>query len=636
MTNTTVLSMTDLERVINNSATDDPYRKFLLVHFARKILDGDCPDLHQNSEISKTTLEELCATVAREAAARNGRKIEQRDQGIKPVGFLGFGSVPQSTSLFSSSVNNNKPQGSLFASPPTKTQNPWDHDFNKLPQQSSGLFSLANVNAANSFGSHTNNNGRHGLQGDDLNRQSLSSNAGLFDNSTSISNTAQASGLFGNLKSGQTSGGGLFDNSPKYTGGLFSNVNNRPTSGLFGPVQRSCFSSGTSGGIFGNASGVNTGSGLFGSTSNHASSGGIFGNNSTSPQPGGLFGSANVNNNPSRSLFGTSSTTSHGGLFGSNNQPTGSLFGNSSNKPSSGGLFGNINVYSRPSGGLFGNTISGGMTGGSLFGHTGANNAGSLFGSNLINSAVPQSITHINVYGQGINRHPITTVHNQVVEIPFTTNITSLVPIEEKDPIGANVSSYQSISYQPGYVRFSPEELRYADYAGGVSAIPYGQFLTGQALSAAAQDSALWKPRVEDVYGQGSTVQQRPLEHQDMVNIRDLAQSINDLSARVGEMSEVLAKMEADDSQSKTSRLNKDTQESINIQEIKSTETLSLDGSKAGATPMTATAPASGMSTPEIILTPTTSRAESTDTIAAISAASSIPIFQFPVRHQDD
>jgi len=643
MTDTTALSMNDLECVICSSATDDPYRQFLLAHFARKIFNGDYSDLHESGQLANTTLAELCAAVAKEAAAQSGKKIEQKEQSNNPVLSMGFSILPQSTLTFSSSMNNNKPQGNLFASSSTSTQNPWDHDFDKSPPQSSGLFSLANVNAANSYGSDTNNNGQQSLPRNDSTRQSAPRYTGLFGHATPTSNTTKSGELFGNLKSSQTPGGSLFDNLPDYSGGLFGNVNNRPSSSLFGPQQQSCFSSSTGGGLFGNTSSVNPGSGLFGNISSQSSNGGIFGNNPGSTQSGGLFGNTTTNNTSSRSLFDTGvSSTTHGGLFGSNTRPTGSLFGNSSGQPSTGGLFGSSNVGSQPSGGLFGNAAGNATSGGSFLGHISANNAGSLFGSTPVGACVPQSVTYINACGHGINRHPITTIRNNPVEVPFTTHV-NMVPIQEKGPPGESVSNYQSISYQPGYVHFSPEELRYADYTGGVVAMPYNRFLACQAMSVTAQQGGLWKPRTEEVYQQGSPVQHQSPQHQDMVNMKDLAQLINELSARVDEIGEALGKMKADESQSKIkteeskiSRIDPKTQESANTQDIESTEQASLDRIDAALIAMTATAPVTGMSTPEMVLTPNTSRAQSTDPVLATSAATSIPIFKFPPRSQNN
>ena len=168
------------------------------------------------------------------------------------------------------------------------------------------------------------------------------------------------------------------------TSNPFSFGNNSSNKGLFGGgtiVGNNNTSTTT--GIFGTSS--TTSGGIFGSN-NNTNTGGIFGSNNNT-QGGGLFGNNNnqggslfLNNNQGSSLFGNNNTQSSG-LFGNQNSgnsifgnnKSGGLFGNNTNQTNS--LFGNNNTQS---GGLFGNNNT---QGSSIFGNNNTQGS-SIFGNN--------------------------------------------------------------------------------------------------------------------------------------------------------------------------------------------------------------------------------------------------------------
>jgi len=130
-----------------------------------------------------------------------------------------------------------------------------------------------------------------------------------------------------------------------------------------------------SSGMFGSTN-TSTGGGLFGNSTSTGSS--IFGSSGTSS--GGLFGSSG---NTSSGFGGFGSSTTSGGLFGSKPATTsGGLFGSSSTN-TSGGLFGSTN---NSGGGLFGSSSSTTNTGGGLFGSN-TSSGGGLFGSSNTNKS---------------------------------------------------------------------------------------------------------------------------------------------------------------------------------------------------------------------------------------------------------
>ncbi|KAI9049105.1 hypothetical protein LZ554_006953 [Drepanopeziza brunnea f. sp. 'monogermtubi'] len=189
---------------------------------------------------------------------------------------------------------------------------------------------------------------------------------------------------------------------------------------------------------------TNTGGGLFGSggtgTTGAFGSGGGFGsttNNTFGAKPGGFGAPASTGG-----LFGASNTATAGGSgfggFGGNNSTT-TAFGGGNN--SGGGLF----AQNKPA---FGATQApsnpfGGAATSSPFGGGAATGA---FGA-------PQS-TALTTAGAG--------------ECQGTGN-TQFQPFVEKEPNSSTnqQNAFQSICFQPPYQKFSPEELRLADYAQG-------------------------------------------------------------------------------------------------------------------------------------------------------------------------
>jgi nuclear pore complex protein Nup98-Nup96 len=125
------------------------------------------------------------------------------------------------------------------------------------------------------------------------------------------------------------------------------------------------------GGLFGNTGTSTTTGGLFGSqpAQQPAAGGGLFGatNNQQQQQTGGLFG-----NKPASTggLFGSLGGSTGGGLFGNNNQ---------TQQPAAGGLFGASNQ--QQGGGLFGSKPAATGLGSSLFGQSGQQQGSSLFGN---------------------------------------------------------------------------------------------------------------------------------------------------------------------------------------------------------------------------------------------------------------
>ncbi|KAH9216461.1 nuclear protein 96-domain-containing protein [Leptodontidium sp. 2 PMI_412] len=233
---------------------------------------------------------------------------------------------------------------------------------------------------------------------------------------------------------------------------------------------------------------------------------------------GGGFGGFGQNNNTQQSAFGA------GGGFGSNNTPPTSGFGSTANTgfgaTNTGGLFGsgatgttggfgsgggfgatNNNAFgAKPSG--FGTTAtSGGMfgsggtatAGGSGFGGFGATNAtsspfgggntttgGGLFGQNkpAFGAAAPAS----NPFGATATSSPFGGGSTGAFGAPPSTALTTtgagecqgtgnvpFQPFVEKEPNSSSnqQNAFQSICFQQPYQKFSPEELRLADYAQG-------------------------------------------------------------------------------------------------------------------------------------------------------------------------
>ena len=317
----------------------------------------------------------------------------------------------QSTSLFGNTNNqqtggglfgnqNNNTNGSLFGgNTQTNTGGLFGNANNTNSNNTGGgLFGNQQQNNQTSLFGNTNTSG--GLFGSSTNQQN--NTVGLFGNTTNSNG-----GLFGNSQ--QNNKGGLFSNSNSTQGGLFGNNNNnqQSTGGLFGNTNNN--NQQNSGGLFGNVSNqsnsnslfkTSTTGGLFGSTNTQPSSGGLFGNTNTQPTNtgGGLFGNnstslfgGNNNNNQqkSSSLFGGTTQTSSGSLFGNTSNST-SLFGNQQ----SSSLFSNPN--NQPKLNLFGQPTQQNQSSSSLFSTPQQNQSTSLFGStptplftNMYSSQIP-------------------------------------------------------------------------------------------------------------------------------------------------------------------------------------------------------------------------------------------------------
>ncbi|KAI1494944.1 nuclear protein 96-domain-containing protein [Biscogniauxia mediterranea] len=239
--------------------------------------------------------------------------------------------------------------------------------------------------------------------------------------------TGFGSGGFGSSNTNTSSGFGGFGSTPN-TGGGFG-ANNTNTGSGFGASNT------TGGGLFGSGGGTSG----FGSNTSASNTGfgakpGGFG--ATSSAGGGLFG-------------GSSTTTSSGfgGGFGANNNTTtastsspfggtgGSLFGASNNKPAFG------TATTGTTGGLFGSGATNTNTTGTTSGFGG-------FGSTANN---PTS-TALGQVGDPPGTANITNFQ------PF---------VEKESATSAAQNSFQNILFQDPYKKWSAEELRLADYAAG-------------------------------------------------------------------------------------------------------------------------------------------------------------------------
>ena len=257
-------------------------------------------------------------------------------------------------------------------------------------------------------------------------QQNKPTGTGIFGSAAS---TSQPSGsVFGtsnNTNTGFGSGtGSAFGSNTGSGGGLFGSQNqnqnqNKPFGSGFGSTGGGFGSSTSAFGSTNNNNNTTSGGGLFGSNNNNNSSpfggtqnqnntntsspfgGGGFGSNQnqnqnqTSGGSGvfGSFGGANNQNDQNKSsVFGTTNTSTGGGLFGSQNnqtQQSGGLFGSQNNQQNSGSVFGQPKPANSGTG-LFGslgnntsnNTGSGGVFGSLSNNQNQQNQASSLFGGN--------------------------------------------------------------------------------------------------------------------------------------------------------------------------------------------------------------------------------------------------------------
>jgi nuclear pore complex protein Nup98-Nup96 len=177
-----------------------------------------------------------------------------------------------------------------------------------------------------------------------------------------------------------------------------------------------------------------------------------IGQNFTNVSLGG-FGSNTGGGFGSKPAFGSSNTTTGGGMFGganntqttsgfggfgSNNANTASPFGGTANTTSGGGLFGGNKTG-------FGSSTS--NTGSSLFGGGATTNTTSGFGSG---GGFGASNTAMGGGGD-----------------PPGSAVTPFQAFTEKEPNSATTNSFQNILFQEPYKKWSAEELRLVDYTQG-------------------------------------------------------------------------------------------------------------------------------------------------------------------------
>ncbi|KYK55162.1 Nuclear protein 96 [Drechmeria coniospora] len=285
------------------------------------------------------------------------------------TGTGGFGAANTQANAAGGLFGASKPSGGLFGTSATQ-------------QTGGGLFG-GNA-AAGGFGAATNTTGAFGAAAN------TNTGGGLFGASNQA-NKPQGSGFsFGNTAAantnatafGNTGAGFGAANTNTAGGGLFGNTNNTLATGggLFGNAQQQQAQQQNTGGAFGAGFGAQnqtqqTG-GLFGGNQQKPATGGLFGA-STTTTGGGLFGTAN-NQQQNATGFGANTAAAGGGLFGAAKPNTG------------GGLFGNTNTAQTATaggGGLFGSLGASNQTqqatGSSLFGAANSTQQkpGGLFGS---------------------------------------------------------------------------------------------------------------------------------------------------------------------------------------------------------------------------------------------------------------
>ena len=233
----------------------------------------------------------------------------------------------------------------------------------------------------------------------------------------------EASGAFGSTNAGGGFGSSTTNNPFSTGGNAFGSSTTAPGGTIYARRSLRAFANNVLG--FGSSS---AGGGLFGGNKPAATS--LFGStNTASNTGGGLFGNTNTNN--ASTGFGAST-----GGFGSN--ANNSAFGN--NSGTAGGFSGFGNTANK-------SAFGSGSSATTLFGQGGSGTTGG-FGANTGN-AFGGSGTAL---GQNIPPSQGTAV------VPFQ-------PTNEKD--NAGTIAYQSISFMEPYNKYSPEELRLADYNGG-------------------------------------------------------------------------------------------------------------------------------------------------------------------------
>lgn len=267
-----------------------------------------------------------------------------------------FGSNTGTTGggLFGSTNTASKPSGFSFGSTNTGTGTSAFGATSSAP----AFGSTTGTTGGGLFGSTTQSTtGGGGLFGGGQQQQQQQQQSGTGFGGTGFGTQNQSTGssLFGN----QQKPGGLFGSSTTTTGGtgggLFGNTGNQSSTG-FGSTTTNQQSTG---GLFGSKpAGTSTGTGLFGSGTTGqtgTSGGGLFGNlgastqNQQPAQSGSLFGGLGQTNQSKPSLFGSSTTTGGGGLFGGQNTQTQTT-----------GLFGSSTTQQQPQASTLGSSLLGG------------------------------------------------------------------------------------------------------------------------------------------------------------------------------------------------------------------------------------------------------------------------------------
>ncbi|KAJ6161132.1 hypothetical protein N7470_004528 [Penicillium chermesinum] len=193
-----------------------------------------------------------------------------------------------------------------------------------------------------------------------------------------------------------------------------------------------------------------TGSTAFGSgnTGTGNTGGSLFGGT-------GAFGNTNSGGGQNRTPgFGTTNTSTGGSLFGGTATTGNNTFGSSGGGAFGSGTTGGFgsNAAGNTGGGLFGKSAGG-------FGSTTNTNTAGGFGSGggFGSTTTPAST---GFGGSGIALQGALQPCEGTGSTPFS-------PFTEKDTSSATMNHYQSISFMQPYSRFSPEELRLADYQAG-------------------------------------------------------------------------------------------------------------------------------------------------------------------------
>jgi nuclear pore complex protein Nup98-Nup96 len=422
-----------------------------------------------------------------------------------PFGAASSSSTPfggtQTSGLGGTGLFGNKPTTSLFGSQSTSapttslfgTSNPTTSGFGA----SSGTgFGASNTSSL--FGSNQNQNKPTGsLFG---NASSNTSTGFGFGNTTSNTNPF-----------GGSSGGSLFGGNTNQTSSLFGQSQNQnQQKPLFGSTfGTSTTQSQPTTGLFGNTNTTNTNTGLFGNnTAGTQPQGGLFGGAGGPNQTSTLFGGSS--NTTQKPLFGGSNTTTNTGLFGNSqsqpsttslfgnnpnqqqNQPQqSSLFGGSTNINTGPGLFGNLST-NKPS--LFGNSTTGNTQGSSIFGGSNSNTTGGLFGASQSSQNTPQqpqpgslhaSLLDGNPYGQSsiwTGLPPATPQNSGPLATPLTAS-QRLKESQAKPPPSLRFTSARFVTppRRQGYgLTYSPSSSAGSTPGGGsLSTSMYGRAFTG-------------------------------------------------------------------------------------------------------------------------------------------------------------